>query len=947
MATSVLLEREDELLVLRRTIQAAKDDAKGATILVEGSAGVGKTRLLKEAREVAHALGLQVLAAYSSELEQEFAFGIVRQLLEPVVGETDSQQRADWFSGAAETAEAVLGSGFASHPAGGDYAVLHGLYWLVSNVASDSPVALVIDDLQWADPPSLRFLAYLVHRLEDLPIVVIAATRPWLSDDNNRLLDMISTDQATVHLRPYPLSLEATNFLVDGTFTKEGTEADEDFVVACHDATAGNPLLLHQLLQVVQHEGIEPVGKNASKVLDLGPQAISRYVSSRLRELSQSSERLAESIAILGDGVQVAVAAEHANIPLNEALRSVQDLSRVNILAGVAAKQVDPARVRISFVHPLVRAAIYGRLSPHTLMLAHGRAVQVLMASGAETERLGVHVLQTLPSGDSDVVRILRKAADEALHRGSPDIAYSYLRRCLAEPPPSDQRLEVLIQIGRCAQLLNLSGSVEPLREAIELSKDPVQRAIISSQLAGALQFLNQIPEALKVQKVGLLEAHDEDVRRYLAAGMLANLPFDPGHKDLISYADELEQLEFREGFGAGALESMLAMVRSWQGNPVGLDHARRAMLNEQLSTMNGEIFLTLGVWQPLLAGDCEEVFPLLDEAISRSHRTGSVRALAPATDHRGLGRLRQGYLADAEADLNVGKRVIEAANIQIGRPFNGSFRADLYMSQGRLDDAQEALQWSRISGTNDPGAAYFVLLSRARLLRLKKQFNPALATAFQAGRRFSAHSGSNPAMVPWKSEAALCLMALNRLEEARQYAEDEVDDARRWGASRALGRALRVAGLAIGNCENGINLLMESVSVLAKSPARLEYAISMIKVGTALYHQGKVREAQEYLRRGVELADACGAAPLVKNGTFALKETGARPRRINLKGPGSLTPSEIRVAELAAAGAINREIAQSLFVTVKTVEVHLTSVYKKLGISSRAEIAGKLIPTS
>jgi DNA-binding CsgD family transcriptional regulator len=187
-----------------------------------------------------------------------------------------------------------------------------------------------------------------------------------------------------------------------------------------------------------------------------------------------------------------------------------------------------------------------------------------------------------------------------------------------------------------------------------------------------------------------------------------------------------------------------------------------------------------------------------------------------------------------------------------------------------------------------------------------------------------------------------LALLQLGRRDEAGPLAEEEVELARAWGAPRALGAALRVAGLVEGG-ERGLALLEEAVEVLNESPAKLEDAKARTELGAALRRANRRTEAREQLRQGLELATICGAGSLAARAESELLATGARPRRIALSGVASLTPSERRVAELAAEGPTNREIAQALFVTQRTVEVHLTSIYRKLGISSRSQLADAL----
>src|SRR5713226_7926329 len=185
---------------------------------------------------------------------------------------------------------------------------------------------------------------------------------------------------------------------------------------------------------------------------------------------------------------------------------------------------------------------------------------------------------------------------------------------------------------------------------------------------------------------------------------------------------------------------------------------------------------------------------------------------------------------------------------------------------------------------------------------------------------------------------AALALHQLGEDEDARRLAGEEVQLARTRGAPRALGAALPAAGLIEGGAR-GLALLEEAVEVLSRSPAKLEHAKARTELGAALRRANRRAQAREQLRHALELATLSGATPLAARAESELLATGVRPRRVALSGVASLTPSERRVAELAAERLTNREIAQALFVTQRTVEVHLTSIYRKLEIRSRSQV--------
>jgi DNA-binding CsgD family transcriptional regulator len=199
----------------------------------------------------------------------------------------------------------------------------------------------------------------------------------------------------------------------------------------------------------------------------------------------------------------------------------------------------------------------------------------------------------------------------------------------------------------------------------------------------------------------------------------------------------------------------------------------------------------------------------------------------------------------------------------------------------------------------------------------------------------------ANAAWATWRPVKARALDLLGRRDEAAALLVEELELARRWGARSAIGRMLRLLGTVERG--DGLEHLHEAATVLAGSTARLEEAKALAALGQTLRRVRRPTEAREPLRRALELAERCGAQGLAETARSELYATGARPRRSALSGVDSLTTSERRVADLAAAGQTNRDIAQTLYVTPKTVEVHLGNAYRKLGIRSRRELAGAL----
>jgi DNA-binding CsgD family transcriptional regulator len=371
---------------------------------------------------------------------------------------------------------------------------------------------------------------------------------------------------------------------------------------------------------------------------------------------------------------------------------------------------------------------------------------------------------------------------------------------------------------------------------------------------------------------------------------------------------------------------------------------ARRALAGGTLVTgdVSGAAFVPPTT--VLAMADLDEVLAIYEEALAGAHRRGSTFAFAAVKVFRAQTLVWRGDLGEAEADAREALAAGEAWAASARFAGHGAaFLADALMEQGRLDDAAAALARAGV-GDSVPETARLLYLSdsSARLRILRGDFAGGLAELLEAGRRFEAVGSRNPAFIAWRSPSALALLRLDNRDEARRLALEEVEVARAWGAPRGLGAALRVAGLVEGG-EEGLQLLGEAVDVLRESPAKLEHAKARTELGAALRRANRRAQARDELRHAVELATICSAAALAARGESELLATGARPRRIALSGVASLTPSERRVAEMAAEGPTNREIAQALFVTQRTVEVHLTSIYRKLGISSRSQLAAAL----
>jgi DNA-binding CsgD family transcriptional regulator len=931
-----LLERNAELAVLEGLIRAAAGG--GGLLIIEGPPGIGKTALMVEARARGQAAGMHVVSARGTELERTFSYGVVRQLFEPFLARLSADERAELFAGAAALAAPLFDPAqFATEPAGdSSLSVLHGLYWLTANAAARRPLLLAIDDLHWSDLPSLRWLAYVLPRMEGLGLVIVAGRRTGEPGEDPALLGQILSDPLTTAVQPAPLSAAATARVVRATLP---ADADDAFCAACHRETGGNPLLVRELLHAVAAEGLATTAVDVNRLRMLGARAGRRAVAVRLSRLPPEATRLARAVAILGEEADPRQAVMLAGLDERTAAESAGALARVDVLRP---------QPPFEFVHPLIRAAVYEALTPVDRAAGHARAAQVLDGGGADPERVAAHLLLTPPSGDPDVVATLREAARRAASRGASESAVAYLHRALAEPPRAVERADLLVELGASEALVSGDAAVEHLREAHALLDDPIRRAQTAHMLAGQLLlFSAEEGDAVLAQALDELAGAAPELERVLEAALIANAIFEPSlyHKAV----ERLERLR-RRSAGATPGEKMLLGLLAYHdaraGAAVGdvVSLARRALADGTLvGGDNPPAHFVLPAMAYAMA-DLDDAEVAYDDALAAAHRRGSILALAAAKGFRAQILVWQGDLAEAEAECREALTACETW----GSPWRLSAHlsavlADALMEQGRLDDAAVAVN---AAGAGEPLADSASLLwlrdSRARLCILRGDLGRGLEEMLEAGRLLEAVGGRNPAFLAWRSHAALALRQLGDEDEAHRLAAEELELARTWGAPRALGAALRAAGLVRGGLQ-GLALLEEAVQVLTDSPARLEHAKARTELGAALRRANRRSEARDQLRLAVDLATICGAMPLAARAQSELLATGARPRRIAMSGVKALTASERRVADMAAGGPTNREIAQALFVTPRTVEVHLSSVYRKLRIRSRSQLAAAL----
>ena len=435
----------------------------------------------------------------------------------------------------------------------------------------------------------------------------------------------------------------------------------------------------------------------------------------------------------------------------------------------------------------------------------------------------------------------------------------------------------------------------------------------------------------------------DLDLCRRLEAGLLTvTLIFSPLYPLARKQIERVQKLPLGDDIGSRQLLGLLAFdgARTLGDRASCIEYAERAVAGGALFSQDNAAFAFSTVTLTV-ADQWDTARAIFDDAFADARIRGSISAFAVASIFRGYLHVFTGDLSEAEADLRNAVDASRQHGLASGMPYALAFLADAQMQRGDLEAAIETL--AQVDALPELAREHaFVYDARGRLRYLQGRHRDALAE-FDKGRQvYESVGGTNPAVVSWRSQMALAHHQLGEIDEAKRLAAEEVELARRWGAPRALAKSLRVAGMIEGG-ERGIELLEEAAALLGDSEAILERARGLLELGSALRRANRRSDAREHLRQALELAHQGEAAPLVTRAQDELMATGARPRRVALSGLDALTPSERRVAGMAAKEMTNRDIAQALFVTPKTVEVHLSSVYRKLGIASRAQLGGAL----
>jgi DNA-binding CsgD family transcriptional regulator len=650
--------------------------------------------------------------------------------------------------------------------------------------------------------------------------------------------------------------------------------------------------------------------------------------------LGADCERLAQAMAVLAPGSPLRHAAALSGLDREQAEIAADRLRAADLLASGTA---------LSFAHPIVREAIGHELTPSRRAALHAEAARVLAAEGAPADQVAAHLLSAEPYGEAWVVQALRCAAREALAQGAPEAAVSYLRRAAAEPAEPEIRFDLLMELGQAEALQPVAHDFASLREAVRLAESPEQRAQIALELAWGLSAVARFSEAASVLEDTLERANG--LRSELLDSIEALL-IGGGIEDLTASQRLLVRAErhfARAGQGEvrdPVMLASLALTGAVAGRPAAdvAALARLALNDKSLLERGGAYGAATSALS--LADHLDDAAAAQDLAIAWAQRRGSAPTFVSMSVHRGVSAFRAGELEVSEGHL---RRAHELGRELGAGHFGVMFLIGVLLERDDLDEASGLVESVELT---EPELAVWpgvILLAQRGLVRVAcGEPERGIADMLGADRRMTAGGLQLSVLVDWAPQAALALTQLGRGDEAGRLVSAELNQAVAAGAPRRHAMALSTSGL-LEPGPPGLARLREAVAILERSPAALEHARALVNLGQALRLRGEREHAQEAVRHGLDIAHACRAVALAARARAELVASGARPRRDARTGPAALTPAELRTARMAVGGLTNRQIAQALFVSTKTVEAQLSRAYAKLAIPGRTELAAAL----
>jgi DNA-binding CsgD family transcriptional regulator len=909
----VLVGRSTERTRIELLLAAARTGRSHA-LLVRGGPGVGKTALLRFARDRAE--GMSVLEAQGVEAESELAYAGLSQLLGPAIRHLDRlvPRQREALRAALGLEAGQLADRFAAYAA---------TLSLVALAAEERPLLAIVDDAHWLDTASAEALAFMTRRLGRDGIALLLASRQAACP----ALEAAQLDSLTLRGLGVADAVALLDRIAAGSL-------ERSVAGRLARATDGNPLALSELVRLLtpaQLAGRAPL----PELLPVGPD-IERSFGSRIAALGEEAQR-----ALL-----VAAADESGALEtLARALR-LRGSGLAALASAEAGGLVVLAEGRLHFAHPLLRSAAYHRAPAPTRRDAHAALAAALEGmAGADVQRAW-HLARTRLEPDEGVARELEAVAVDARRRAAPAAAGGAFEAAGRLSPELKPRIERLLEAARSYHSAGSSERALPLlEEALDANDDPVVRADI--QLARAyVEGLRRPPaetRELLIAEAERVEPHDPA----RAAAMLAEAATTSA---MLGQPREMERLAERGFAMAAELEGgpaliaalTLGIARILRGKAAtGYPLVQRASpLFESSEPAVLGLAATELLYGELWAGNYEEGGRLLADLVARIREQGALSALPHALFGLSFAEFVLGHWRAAYALSIESRTLADEVGQQLISPLSGSVAALIAGAQGRIGEARDQL--ARASAVIDRGFESMITMStwaRGQIELAAGNYDDVIAALEPAGR-FNLERGlEEPAVAPWAQELAEAYVRVGRVREAEATLEVLERQAERTDRALAHAGAERCWGLLAGD-EDVEAHFRRALAWHERVPCPFERARTELCFGERLRRARRRSDAREPLRRALAGFEALAATPWIERTVGELRATGERARRRTPDTADRLTPQELQVALTVAGGASNRQAAAALFVTPKTIEFHLSRVYRKLGVHTRTELA-------
>jgi DNA-binding CsgD family transcriptional regulator/tetratricopeptide (TPR) repeat protein len=906
--------------------------------LIEGEAGIGKSRLLTEILERSRGLGFQPYIGAAAELERDRPFGALVEALDLHSAASDPE-RADIGHLLVGDRDPVEGSrlSLAEAPAL-RFRVLEAVLTLVERLCLSAPMVIAVEDLHWADPSTLLAFRQLYRRLAHLPLALFGTLRPspW-SPELDRLLEELVAHGGS-HLLLGSMDPDEVAALVVEVL---GTPPGPTLLQAVEGA-GGNPLYVTELLHALSSEGAIEVREGRAELPEFVlPSSFRLLILRQLETLSSETIEVLRVASILGASFSLAELSTVLDRPSSSLVNNIQEAVR----AGVLGESGE----RLAFHHELVREAVYSDLPRSVRQALHLQAGRALVAAAAPPGQVAAHLAVGAAPGDQEAIQWLRRAAGVAARR-APSIAVRLLERATELQEPTD-----------------------PARDSVA--------AELVAILAWSGRLHDAEAKARELLMAGVAADVEQTLRVTLAEAMLAS----GRARDALQEMEALTQRLPQNDPQRARLLAFAGWTRLFAGDVDGAvvqEHeALTAAERESDEGARSVALCGLGIASHVL-GDLERAVELGTEAIGRAEQDPTQHLdRYPARLFLGWALQDSDHTAEADRVLREGLRRSEELGLAVHLPFYHARLGALRFATGEWDDAVAELEAAIQAGEDQQGGA--LILPRSLLALVAVHRNQLLAAEEVLGlaEREFAETGSVYGVDVMMWARALLLeargdaQALSILETAwagpllripSQLVRIGPDLVRLAidGGRPELGRAVveamdeatatspvaswQAAALwCRGLLHEDADALVESVAAYQQAPRPIERARACEDAASAVSGTGRREEAVALLGDAVGIYEGVGAFMDLTRAEAALRALGIRrgrrgPRRRPLRGWESLTPTELEVVRLVTQGLTNVEIGRRLFISRRTVETHLSHVFGKLGVSSRVQLAGQ-----